>query len=163
MYGAQAHLLFNHFPIIGSILSVLVLAAGFLLKNGIVKKTALAMVVFTAVMTVPAFLTGEPAEEILESINQAPKIIIHEHEEMAEKGLWTTIAVGALALFAFVNSHKPIATKIMRATLVLLIANTFFLVQIGNAGGVIRHTEVRSGATINAPVDSGSTEVKDNY
>ena len=54
MDGAHAHLLFNHFPIIGSILSVLVLLAGFIIKNGIVKKTAMAMIVFTAVMTVPA-------------------------------------------------------------------------------------------------------------
>ncbi|MBK6398280.1 MAG: hypothetical protein IPL24_03715 [Bacteroidetes bacterium] len=160
MDGAHAHLLFNHFPIIGSILSVLVLLAGFIIKNGIVKKTAMAMIVFTAVMTVPAFLTGEPAEEVLEAINQAPDAIIHEHEEMAEKGLWTTIAVGALALFAFVSSKKPIGPKLMKATLVLLIANTFFLIQIGNAGGEIRHTEIRTGGTVNAPVD-GNLEVDD--
>ncbi len=161
MDGAHAHLLFNHFPIIGSILSVLVLLAGFIIKNGIVKKTAMAMIVFTAVMTVPAFLTGEPAEEVLEAINQAPDAIIHEHEEMAEKGLWTTIAVGALALFAFVSSKKPIGGKLMKATLVLLIANTFFLIQIGNAGGEIRHSEIRTGGTVNAPVD-GNLEVDDN-
>jgi flagellar motor component MotA len=98
MDGAHAHLLFNHFPIIGSVLSVLVLLAGFILKNGIVKKTALAMIVFTSLMTIPAFLTGEPAEEVLEAINQAPDAIIHEHEEMGEKGLWTTLAVGALSI-----------------------------------------------------------------
>lgn len=160
MDGAHAHLLFNHFPLIGSVLSVLVLLAGFILKNGIVKKTALAMIVFTSLMTIPAFLTGEPAEEVLEAINQAPDAIIHEHEEMGEKGLWTTIAVGALALFAFVSSHKPFGAKLMSATLVLLIANTFFLVQIGNAGGEIRHTEIRSRGTINTSVD-GNLEVDD--
>ena len=112
-------------------------------------------------MTVPAFLTGEPAVEVLEAINQAPDAIIHEHEEMAEKGLWTTIAVGALALFAFVSSKKPIGGKLMKATLVLLIANTFFLIQIGNAGGEIRHSEIRTGGTVNAPVD-GNLEVDDN-
>lgn len=161
MDGAHAHLLFNHFPIIGSVLSVLVLLAGFILKNGIVKKTALAMIVFTSLMTIPAFLTGEPAEEVLEAINQAPDAIIHEHEEMGEKGLWTTLAVGALALFAFISSHKPIGSKLISATLVLLIANTFFLVQIGNAGGEIRHTEIRSGGTINTPADA-KLEVDDN-
>jgi hypothetical protein len=66
-----------------------------------------------------------------------------------------------LALFAFISSHKPIGSKLISATLVLLIANTFFLVQIGNAGGEIRHTEIRSGGTINTPAD-GKLEVDDN-
>ena len=99
MDGAHAHLLFNHFPIIGSIISVLVLVTGFLLKNNIVKKTALAIIVFTSVMTIPAFTTGEEAEEALEAINQAPDSIINEHEELAEIGLWTTVAVGLVAVF----------------------------------------------------------------
>ncbi|MBK8587458.1 MAG: hypothetical protein IPN88_19485 [Bacteroidetes bacterium] len=106
MDGAHAHLLFNHFPIIGSIISVLVLVTGFLLKNNIVKKTALAIIVFTSVMTIPAFTTGEEAEEALEAINQAPDSIIHEHEELAEIGLWTTICVGLAAAFTFFNSRK---------------------------------------------------------
>lgn len=161
MDGAHAHLLFNHFPIIGSILSFLVLLAGFVFRNGIVKKTALAMIVFTSVMTVPAFLSGEEAEEALEAINQAPDAIIHEHEEMAEKGLWTTVAVGVLALFAFFNSHKPIGTKLTKATLVLLLANSLFLIQIGNAGGVIRHTEIREGGMLNVPAQNESPEVGD--
>ena len=38
MDGAHAHLLFNHFPIIGSILSVLVLLAGFIIKKWYCKK-----------------------------------------------------------------------------------------------------------------------------
>ncbi|MFZ7144755.1 MAG: hypothetical protein ACO1G6_05380 [Bacteroidota bacterium] len=160
MDGAHAHLLFNHFPIIGSILSFLVLLTGFILRNGVVKKTALAMIVFTSIMTVPAFLSGEPAEEALEAINQAPDAIIHEHEEMAEKGLWTTVAVGVLALLAFFYSSKPFASKLTKATLVLLLANSLFLIQIGNAGGVIRHTEIRSNATIDAPAGN-NLEVED--
>ncbi|MFZ7116553.1 MAG: hypothetical protein ACO1G9_14320 [Bacteroidota bacterium] len=160
MDGAHAHLLFNHFPIIGSILSFLVLLTGFILRNGVVKKTALAMIVFTSIMTVPAFLSGEPAEEALEAINQAPDAIIHEHEEMAEKGLWTTVAVGVLALLAFFYSSKPFASKLTKATLVLLLANSLFLIQIGNAGGVIRHTEIRSNATIDTPAGN-NLEVED--
>jgi hypothetical protein len=35
------------------------------------------------------------------------------------------------------------------------------LIQIGNAGGEIRHTEIRSGGTINTPADA-KLEVDDN-
>ena len=118
MDGAHSHLLINHFPIIGSILSLLVLVAGFLLKNNIVKKTALAMIVFTSVMTIPAFTTGEEAEEALEAINQAPDSIIHEHEELAEIGLWTTVVVGLVAAFTFFNANnQPPSEQYLQALL----------------------------------------------
>jgi len=143
MDGAHAHLLFNHFPIIGSIISVLVLVTGFLLKNNIVKKTALAIIVFTSVMTIPAFTTGEEAEEALEAINQAPDSIIHEHEELAEIGLWTTVVVGLVAAFTFFNAKKKFGPRMFVVTLVMLMANSIVLVKIGELGGVIRHTEIR--------------------
>lgn len=143
MDGAHTHLLFNHFPIIGSILSLLVLIAGFLLKNGVVKKTAMAMIVFTSVMTLPAFFSGEEAEEALEAINQAPDSIIHEHEELAEIGLWSTITVGLVALFTFFSTKKKYGSKLFIITLVMLMANSIVLVKIGELGGVIRHTEIR--------------------
>ena len=143
MDGAHAHLLFNHFPIIGSIISVLVLVTGFLSKNNIVKKTALAIILFTSVMTIPAFTTGEEAEEALEAINQAPDSIIHEHEELAEIGLWTTICVGLAAAFTFFNSRKKFGPRLFVVTLVILMANSIVLVKIGELGGVIRHTEIR--------------------
>ena len=143
MDGAHAHLLFNHFPIIGSIISVLVLVTGFLLKNNIVKKTALAMIVFTSVMTIPAFTTREKAEEALEAINQAPDSIINEHEELAEIGLWTTVAVGLVAAFTFFNAIKKFGPRLFVVTFVMLMANSIVLVKIGELGGVIRHTEIR--------------------
>ncbi len=150
MDGAHAHLLFNHFPIIGSILSLLVLVAGFFLKNGVVKKTALAMIIFTSVMTLPAFFTGEDAEEALEAINQAPKSIIHEHEELAEIGLWTTLIVGAVALFTLYSARKKFGPRLFVVTLVMLMANSIVLVKIGELGGVIRHTEIRQGGVMDS-------------
>lgn len=160
MEGAHAHLLFNHFPIIGSIISVLVFIAGFLLKNNVVKKTALAIIVFSAVTTIPAFLSGEGAEDALEAIGQKPKALIHEHEEMAEIGLWTTLAVGCIALLSFFTSKKSYHPRLLVFIFAMLLGNTIFLAKIGNAGGAIRHTEIRAG---NQPdvLNGGESEEED--
>ncbi|OQA08296.1 MAG: hypothetical protein BWY67_01537 [Bacteroidetes bacterium ADurb.Bin397] len=163
MDGAHAHLLFNHFPIIGSILSVLVLLAGFIIKNGIVKKTAMAMIVFTAVMTVPAFLTGEPAEEVLEAINQAPDAIIHEHEEIAETFAKLSLLLGAISLFGFWTSlkQKSFAKIISYVTLVFALVVMFFAQQTGTTGGEIRHTEIRANQSNTIQQDNHSGEHND--
>jgi hypothetical protein len=51
------HLLLNHLPIIGGIIGMGILVAGFVLKNNpIVKRTALGVFVFSAVFAIPAFL-----------------------------------------------------------------------------------------------------------
>jgi hypothetical protein len=149
MEGAHPHLLLNHFPPIGSIFSILLLLAGAVLKNDIINKTALAMIVLTSLVTIPAFLTGEDAEETLKSINQDPHDIIHEHEEMGEKGLWTTLGVGTIAAFALFTRKKNRFRKLLPLTFLALLLNTVFLFKISNAGGKIRHTEIRE--TVNDP------------
>lgn len=143
MEGAHAHLLFNHFPIIGTIIAILVLAAGIILKNDSVKKTALAIAIFTAVMTIPAFLTGEDAEHALKAIDQAPMEIIHEHEELGEIGIWTTLAIGLLAAFTFMKMKTNLSKMLCIVILLALIGNALFMAQVSNAGGEIRHTEIR--------------------
>lgn len=157
MEGAHTHLLLNHFPVIGSILSSLILIAGFMLKNDSVKKTALALIVFTTILTIPAFLSGEDAEGALKAIGQAPKKMIHAHEELAEKGLWSMIAVGIVALISFLTFKKSIGKKLVIVTLLMIVANSLFFAEIGNLGGVIRHTEIRP-ATSNTVIDTDSTD-----
>lgn len=149
MEGAHLHLLFNHFPVIGTIISTLVLIAGMVLKNDTIKKTALSLVVFTSLMTIPAFLSGEDAEEALKAIHQAPRELIHTHEEMGDIGLWSTLLIGVIAVFAMMKMKTSYGKNSVIFILVALIGNSFFLAKIGNAGGMIRHTEIRT--TIESP------------
>ena len=158
MEGAHLHLLLNHFPVIGTIISTLVLIAGMVLKNDTIKKTALALVVFTALMTIPAFLSGEDAEEALKAIHQAPRDLIHEHEEMGDIGLWTTLLTGLIAVFGMMKMKHSKGKNLLLFTLVVLIGNMFFLAKIGNAGGMIRHTEIR---TTNEPPLQNQTDSLD--
>ncbi len=155
MNSAHTHLLFNHFPVIGTIFSSLVLAFGVLRKNEIVIKTGLSLFVLTALLAIPAFLSGEGAEDILESIGQKNESLIEKHEELAEKAFWfceIAGAISALALFS-IWRKKKFAFSLASIALLAGIINVYLLTLTGNTGGEIRHSEVRS---INA-VDSVTT------
>lgn len=147
MNGAHLHLLFNHLPIVGTYLSLLVLIAGFILKNGTVKNTGLGLLVVAALVAIPAFLTGEPAEEILESAGQANDQFIEEHEETAEWALWVCEIAGALALAALFTSLRKmnIARILTIAATIVGLMSSLAWIKVGSTGGEIRHTEVRSG------------------
>ena len=162
MDGAHLHLLVNHFPVIGTIISLLILIAGIVLKNDTIKKTALSLVVFTALITIPAFLSGEDAEEALKAIHQAPRDLIHEHEEMGDIGLWTTLLTGVIAVIGMIKIKTPYGKKIVLITLIALIGNSLFLAKIGNAGGMIRHSEIRETNDSQMPNQNETDTLKEN-
>jgi hypothetical protein len=66
--GAQLHLLTNHLPVVGSLFATLVLLSGLLFKNSSVRRTGLALLAFAALTTLPAYYSGEPAEEKIEDL-----------------------------------------------------------------------------------------------
>ncbi len=162
MNQAHIHLLFNHFPIIGSIIAVLVLIAGMLLKNQTVRFVAYGLFVFTLLTTVPAFLTGEGAEEVVESYAGVSHDTIHEHEESAEAALWLMVISGLMACIVFYmeKSEHPIASKLRIALLAIALANVLFMARAGNSGGQIRHPEL-SGTAVAAQTDSSGGESRE--
>lgn len=147
MNDAHLHLLFNHLPIVGTYMSLLILLAGYILKNSSVKNTGLALLVVAALVAIPAFLTGEPAEEVLEAAGQANDHFIEEHEETAEWAIWVCGITGVLALIAFYTSIRNMRigkTLTIVATIIALFSS-FAWFKVGNTGGEIRHSEIRSG------------------
>lgn len=147
MNQAHLHLLFNHLPILGTLFGILILASGFIAKNNAVKRTALGIFVFSALSALPAYFTGEGAEEIVESLPGVTENLIEAHEELANIFLWMTGALGVLSLVAFfadLKSHK-MASTLYVITLVAALGTMVMAKQVGTSGGEIRHTEIRSG------------------
>lgn len=147
MNTAHWHLVLNHLPIVGTYLSLLVLFVGILIRNQNIKNTGLGLFILAALMAIPAFLTGEGAEDVLESAGQASKQFIEAHEEMAEKAFWICEALGVLSLIALFTSIKSM--KIARTmSLIVFVAGILasaLWIRVGNSGGEIRHTEIRTG------------------
>lgn len=149
MNQAHLHLLFNHLPIIGTLIGLLTLIAGFLLGNTMVKRTALGIFVFSALCAIAAMLTGEGAEEVVEHLPGLNGGFIKSHEEMAEIFIWLTNVLGISALATLILDIKENAlSKILYfVTLAIGLGAMFVGQQVGTTGGEIRHTEIRTGAT----------------
>lgn len=151
MNEAHFHLTVNHLPIIIPIVGFLILVGGMILKSEIIKRTAYAVFFLGALTTIPAFASGEGAEEMVEHIEGVTHHIIHEHEEAAETFALLSYALGLLSLIALWANwkKKSIANTAQYVILVLSLAVLFTGRKTGTTGGEIRHTEIRSGSAQN--------------
>jgi uncharacterized membrane protein len=148
MNDAHLHMIFNHLPIIFPIVGILILIGGFLTRSAIVKRTAFLVFILGAIFTIPAFNTGEGAEEIVEEIGtKIDHHFIHEHEELAETFALLSYALGFISIVAFWANYTKKAFSNLIAIIVLAgsFVVVFFAQKTGTSGGEIRHTEIRKG------------------
>jgi len=157
MDGLQLHLLTNHLPIIGTMAALLVVVLGMIRKNDGAITTGLIIYVVMAVAVVPAYLSGEEAEERVENIAGINESVIHEHEEMAELSLWLTSLSGLLALGALFTRSKQssLAPKFALAFVVLAIIAFGQAARTGHEGGKIRRPDL--GTSVASP-ESGEED-----
>ena len=162
MNGAHWHLLLNHLPILGTLFGILLLLFAWVRKSDEIRKVSLGIFVLNAICAVPAYLTGEPAEEMVEHLPGVSKALIENHESAALVALSAAVATGVVALVALLLSRKakPLPTWLMLATLFLALATGGMMARAGNLGGEIRHTEIRSGANA-APANGEGQQKKD--
>ncbi len=146
MNNAQLHLLFNHLPVIGAIFTLLLLLWGLFRKSSEIKKVALGTMVLVALSALPAYFTGEPAEEVIEKMPGFEEAYVHEHEEMGSFALYSAIGMGIIALGGLLLSRgKEMRTGV---AVVALVVNLFVAGIMGytaHLGGMIRHPEIRAG------------------
>ncbi|UFH45805.1 hypothetical protein LNP27_11820 [Flavobacterium galactosidilyticum] len=153
MNDAHLHLVVNHFPIIGTILALGVLIAGFFLKNSSVKNTAYGLFIVSAIFAALSMSTGEGAEEMVEDMPNIGKRIIHVHEEIAEKLAIVLYLLGGISVLGIILNLKNHAKAKFISIVALIVAiGAVYLAQlVGTTGGEIRHTEIRT--------DSNNTKI----
>ena len=150
MNDAHLHLAVNHLPIIIPIAAVVVLVAGFILKSEVVKRVSYFLFLVAAICTMPAFATGEGAEEVAEGLPGVTEHLIHEHEEKAEGFAILNYLLGLISLVGIWASWKQKQFAKWIAIVVFLFAIVVIIKgrEVGTSGGEIRHTEIRKGAKI---------------
>jgi uncharacterized membrane protein len=162
MNDAHLHMVVNHFPIIGTILGLGVLIAGMVLKKISVKNTAYYLFVVAAVFAAFSIATGEGAEELVEDMPSVGKQIIHEHEEMAENFAVVMYVLGFCSLLGIYFDYKNhVKAKLVAAvTLIIAIVSVIFGSLVGNSGGEIRHTEIRTNVVQTIGTEKNTTEIE---
>jgi uncharacterized membrane protein len=146
--GAHFHLLVNHAPIFGSLFAFALLVASYFTSADVLRKTALVVLIATAIAGAAADLSGDAAEDAIRGFPGVKREVIHAHEDMADKAYYLADVLGVLALAGLIRwRRQPVPGS---ATLVAVLATGIVagaMVYTGLLGGRVRHTEVRPGAT----------------
>jgi uncharacterized membrane protein len=148
------HLLLNHFPVVGTIFGVLLLLLALLRKSEELKRVSLGVFVFTALLALPVYFTGEPAEKVVEHLPGVAEPMIERHENAALFALLMAGGAGLVALAGLIlfRRAEKLPGWIVAATLVLSLATSGLMGWAANLGGQTRHTEIR--AYFKAPAET---------
>ncbi|MFN7019541.1 MAG: hypothetical protein ACK4RG_09790 [Fimbriimonadales bacterium] len=157
MNGAQMHLMLNHLPVMGALFSLLLLAWAVLRRSPELLKIALIAVLLAGLSSVPAYLTGEPAEEVIEHMPGVDEAFIKEHESMGKFALVSGIGLAIAATIALaVGLTKP--NYLLASAIVVGLLNAFVFGVMGytaHLGGMIRHPEIRGGTALPTAEQAG--------
>lgn len=156
MDPVHVHLLLNHVAILAAVFSLVIYFAGIFISQRILVRTALIGFVFSALVAIPVFLTGEPAEELVENLPGISQDVIHEHEEAAEYSIWMIQFLGIISLFAFFLFDKY--ERFFKWLIIVIgILATIALAKTGYEGGKIRHTEIH-GSIPTPAIEQGDSD-----
>jgi len=143
----HVHLMLNHMPLLGALAAALLLGWGLVRRSPEVIRVGLIAAVLVALLTIPVYLTGEPAEHALRDLlPDLDRDIAHDHEERAEVAFIAILVTGALAVIALWRGRATGSpslgwTGLVCAALVICFALFAWTALIG---GQIRHTEIRA-------------------
>jgi hypothetical protein len=164
--AVHLHLMINHVPLLGMIFGTTLLALYFFRQNlKPILLVALVTISLSGLSGVPAFYSGDSAEDLVENQAHVSETIIHEHEEAAEVTVWVLATAGLLSFLSLLSLYLQKELIAKRLTLVTLIVS---LVAIGltartaNLGGKISHPELRDSEDNNQQQINSENSEKDN-
>jgi glucan phosphoethanolaminetransferase (alkaline phosphatase superfamily) len=157
MSWVHIHLALSHVPVIGLLIVLLLLVVARRRRSTELMRVSYGLLVVLAAASVVVYLTGEPAEELIENLPGFSEALVERHEEVA---LIATIGFGVLGLVALVGLIRFRSPRIApawydRGVLLLALLMGGVMAWTANLGGQIRHSEIRAdrGATLDRTVE----------
>jgi NADH:ubiquinone oxidoreductase subunit 4 (subunit M) len=141
---AHLHIATVHIPVIAIPLLTLLLVAGLRLSKPDLSKASLVGMVLVALLTVPVFLSGEGAEEIVEHLPMVSEEQVEWHEEVATVAFALVMISGLMSLGSLVATRYQLRKAEAASRLVVLAGAicTFSLFFAAYEGGKVRHSEI---------------------
>jgi len=142
MNAAYIHITLNTIPPILNVTAFLILVVGLMRKNVSITRTALVLMLAASIVGVPVYLSGEPAEHIVEKIEGVNAAAIEPHEEAGKWALIAFIVQGVVVLATLIVATKRTVPQWL-TIVVLLVAlwATSVVLRTAYLGGKIHHPE----------------------
>src|SRR5438093_3107867 len=96
---AYLHLFLNHWPIIGTLLGIVLFVVSLIGHSDDLKQLSLVLFSLVALLTIPAYLTGHAAEEVIKDLPGVSMDLIQRHQGAALMAFLFMEITGAFALF----------------------------------------------------------------
>ncbi len=156
MNTAHLHLMLNHIPVLGTVFGLGLLAFALWKRHEEFKKAALGVLVIVALLAVPAYLTGEPAGDVVKAQPGVSTGVIEQHEEAAEVAFIGLCLLGGVALAGLVWFRRGKVVPAWYGTVVLAgaLLVSGLMAWTASLGGQVHHPEIRSGAS--APTEGAN-------
>ncbi len=158
MSWAHIHLALSHVPVIGLLIVLLLLAVARLRRSPELTRASYMLLVLMAASAVVVYLTGEPAEELVENLSGFSEAIVEEHEEVALIATIGTVVLGLVALVGLIRFRGPRIAPAWYGRGVVLLALLMggVIAWTANLGGQIRHSEIRANG--GAAIEGGARD-----
>lgn len=145
--AAHLHILLNHWPIIATMLAMVLAAIAVLRPNEAVARVALSLMALGGLASLPTYLSGQRAEDAVERLPDVTEALVERHQESALQAAIVVGIVGAFALWALWRYRRDerLPRWVATTALVGAVIGSALMGYAGLLGGRIRHTEVRPG------------------
>ena len=155
MNTTHVHLLLNHIPVLGTAFGLLILLIGVWRKSDELKKAALILFTLVTLATVPAYLSGNPAEDSVKGLPGVSKPIIEKHEDAAAVAFTAIVVLGVFGLTGLIRYRRDRAIPLWftSSTLVASLVVCGLMAWTANLGGQVRHAEIRPAGGSSASAD----------
>lgn len=146
MSSVHFHLLLNHFPVIGTLIVIALLAVAIVRRSNDVAKVSFGFLAALGAISLLVFFTGEPAEDAVKNLPGFSEAITERHEEFALAATIVLASIGAFALAVLAILRKrEIPRWITLGVFMLSLIGGGMMGYTAMLGGEVRHTEVRTG------------------
>ena len=143
MTPAHLHLLLNHVPTIGFGLGLGLFVASLLAKSEDLKQASLVVFFIIALVAIPAYLTGNAANFVLQDEPAVSQDVVAAHQDAAMLALVPMEVTGLLAWFALWRFRRWHVV----ALLVLSVLTIGLMARAATLGGEVRHPEILADGT----------------
>jgi hypothetical protein len=147
MNGAHLHLMFNHAPVIGALFVLPLLAWALFRQRVELVRLALAASVGVGIAAVIVYVTGEPAEHVVEQLPGVAEASVEAHEAAATVSLGLSTALAVLGLLGLwrLRAASRVPTWLAIGALAGVLTVALSMVWTATLGGLIRHPETAGG------------------
>jgi len=145
---AHLHLLLNHFPVIGSMIALILLLAAIIGNSNDLKLASLILLLATALITIPTYMSGKAAESDIRQLPNVSQKLIVAHENAALLAYLFMEITGAISWFSLwqFRRNSRFGPRTISVVFAFGLLTLGLMANAATIGGAVRHPEMLAAA-----------------